>query len=582
MIKTVYNDQLPSVIILFIFIMQFAGCTSINKRPVRDEIDFTRATIRQLQDGILSGALTCEQIVKNSFKRIKEHDLSTLAKAPLNAIVTINPFSLQIAQELDRYVKTHGMLVGPLHCVTVAVKDNIDTYDMPTSSGSLALLRSQPNFDAPVVKKMRDAGAVIFVKTTMDELASGMIGQSSLSGRTSNVFNPILNAGGSSGGSAVAVAAGFAQVALGTDNSGSVRIPAAFNGIFGLRPERGALDNAGVFPRGALDGEIGPMARNAEDLRIVYNVIKASSASSKDATLVKPLSLAGVTFGIVQGIANQQVYKHTSAKAKARYQEFLERLKQKGAILKDISFSRFNIDRANNMAGEVTDINEYLSLFPAARKNYREICESQRQEAFPSVKKCLNHLASNSQKNSSEYNQVFKTFERNKALVDQKMLALGVDFLLSPITYNGEVTYDPYQVITWQLPLSSNSGLASLAFVFGKSEGDMPVFMEVLGKPGEEEKLFSLGKAIQDISNTPTVDIELMQPNDKLLNNFDVANMNNLFISIGWKAYSLRHKLLEIGRIEPSWFSNVVKETIFQYEKNMGINNKSNQHFIRH
>lgn len=567
MMKTVLNGQ--SVIFVLLYIMQFIGCASINSKPVIDERYSPLETVVQLQNGILSGASTCEQIVRNSLKRIKEHDLSTLSKAPLNAIVTINPFSLQIAQELDRYVQTHGRLVGPLHCVTVAVKDNIDTYDMPTSSGSLALLRSQPNFDAPVVKKMRQAGAVIFVKTAMDELASGMIGQSSLSGRTSNVFNPLLNAGGSSGGSAVAVAAGFAQVALGTDNSGSVRIPAVFNGIFGLRPERGALDNAGVFPRGALDGEIGPMARNAEDLRIVYNVIKTSSAQSKDETSLRPLALAGVTFGIVQEIANQDVYKNTNAKAKLHYQEFLERLKEKGAILKNISFPNFVIDRTHNMAGEVTDINEYLSLYPAARKNYRDICESQRQGAFSSVQKCLHHVTSNAQKNGSEYKQVLKIFKKNKILVDQNMAALGVDFLLSPITYNGEITYDPHKVLTWQLPLSSNSGIASLAFVFGKTEGELPIFMEVLGKPGEEEKLFSLGKAIQGISNEPTVDVKLIQPNDGLLSKFDIASMNNLFISIGFKAYGLRRKFLKTGRIDPGFFSNVVKEMIFQHEKNM-------------
>lgn len=140
--------QLRSLVILII-VGGFISCATIHQRSISDETDFTTITIKQLHRKILRGELTCKDVVEESIKRIKEHDLSTLAKAPLNATVAINPFSLQIAQELDRYVNTHGTLIGPLHCVTVAVKDNIDTYDMPTSAGSLALLRSQPNFDAP-------------------------------------------------------------------------------------------------------------------------------------------------------------------------------------------------------------------------------------------------------------------------------------------------------------------------------------------------------------------------------------------------------------------------------------------------
>lgn len=534
-------------------------------------IDLGHITIPELHRAILTHQITCFEIVHKTIERIKHHNLSTKAKAPLNAIVAINPQATKMAQDLDDYFKTHNALKGPLHCVTVAVKDNIDTYDLPTSAGSLALLRSQPNFDAPIINKMRNAGAVIFLKTAMDELASGMAGQSSLSGRIGNFFDPLHNPGGSSGGSAVAVAAGFAQVGLGTDNSGSVRIPAAFNGIFGLRPSRGIIDHRGVFPRGALDGEVGPMARSMTDLEILYQLLRSDNLSKgpDKSTLNSSVPLKGMAFGVVKEIAGQSVYKNTSSHGNKYYHQFFDQLKRSGVILKDLSFPLFDIDRTNNMAGEVEEIDAYLLSFPAARRNYRDLCLSTREDAFEDVDKCLAHLKETKPKHSATYDEVLARFRKNQSHVESIMAQSEVDLLLSPITYSAESTYDPWQVLTWQLPLSSNSGLSSLAFVFGQSDEHAPVFIEMISKTSSEPLLFRVAKAIESTVERPRTNIKEIHPNDSLLNDFDIPMLNNLFATIGWNTHRHRQQTGQRKAIHPPWFRHMVLETIMQHRKRL-------------
>src|SRR5262249_40498286 len=161
--------------------------------------------------------------------------------------LTLNPFAIAQAEALDRAAAA-GEAKGPLFCMPVAVKDNFDTYDMPATVGSLALLGNQPTQDAPFVARLRSAGPGGGGKTNMDEVAVGIRGLSGAGGRVGNAYDPRMNAGGSSSGSGVAVGAGFVPVAVGSDNCGSLRIPAVYNDAVSLRATYGRFDMAGVFP----------------------------------------------------------------------------------------------------------------------------------------------------------------------------------------------------------------------------------------------------------------------------------------------------------------------------------------------
>ena len=174
------------------------------------------------------------------------------------------------ARDLDAERKRRGPR-GPLHGIPVLLKDNFDTRDMPTTGGSLALSGVVPAEDAYQVKRLRQAGAVILGKVNLHELALGLTTVSSLGGQTLNPYDVTRSPGGSSGGSGVAAAASFAAVTLGTDTSGSIRIPSSHNSLVGLRPTAGLSSRAGIIPFGHTQDTGGPMARTVTDVAIVLD-----------------------------------------------------------------------------------------------------------------------------------------------------------------------------------------------------------------------------------------------------------------------------------------------------------------------
>lgn len=186
-----------------------------------------------------------------------------------NAMLALNPHARMAARDADAAMRRR-MPVGPLHGMVLAIKDNIDIAGMATSSGCLALEAAMPLANATVIDRLVDGGAVIVGKTNLSEFSFEVRSRSSLGGDVLSPFAPATTAGGSSGGSAVAVARGFASAAIGTDTGGSIRIPAACNGLVGLRPAHGMLPLDGVAPLAPSTDTIGPIARTVEDARGLY------------------------------------------------------------------------------------------------------------------------------------------------------------------------------------------------------------------------------------------------------------------------------------------------------------------------
>jgi hypothetical protein len=182
----------------------------------------------------------------------------------VNCVISSISSARATAKAADQ-AATEGRWLGLLHGATIAIKDNIDTAGTKTTIGSPFFKDNVPNADAPVVARIAKAGAVLTHKVTLHEFAFGIRSMSALIGQCKNPWDTTRIPGGSSGGSAVAVATGLCDMALGTDTGGSVRIPAAINGITGLRPTSGRVPNAGCFPVSAAHDTIGPMARSALD-----------------------------------------------------------------------------------------------------------------------------------------------------------------------------------------------------------------------------------------------------------------------------------------------------------------------------
>ncbi len=234
--------------------------------------------IAELQAAMAAGSLSAVELVRAYLARIAAYDQAGPA---LNAVLAVNPQALDEAGQRDAD-RQGGAAVGPLHGIPLLFKDNIDVAGMPATAGSLALAQRRPQRDAEVVRRLRAAGAVVLGKTTLHELACGITNVSSLSGRTRNAYDAARVPGGSSGGSAVAAASCYAAATIGTDTSGSIRIPAAFNQVWGLRPTAGRHDNAGVVPLSPTLDTVGPLARSHADLSALWSAMADPDGQDDD------------------------------------------------------------------------------------------------------------------------------------------------------------------------------------------------------------------------------------------------------------------------------------------------------------
>ena len=224
-------------------------------------------TIADIHAAFRAGTLTCTELVTMYLDRIRAYDKNGPA---INAITTVNPRALDEAAALDERWQRGGSS-GPLHCVPVLLKDNINTTDMPTTSGSAILRNTTALDDAAVVKRLENAGALILGKAGMGELAAG--GYNTVHGQQLNPYDTSVTMAGSSSGSGASVAANLTAVAIGTDTYTSVRSPAAATSIVGIRPTTGLISRNGISPRKAGIDTAGPMARSVTDAVIVLNVL---------------------------------------------------------------------------------------------------------------------------------------------------------------------------------------------------------------------------------------------------------------------------------------------------------------------
>jgi amidase len=254
-----------------------AGCQHAPRAP---EVDYSHASIAEMQAAMDAGALSSETLLLASLARIKSMDRG---EAGLNAVTELNPEALVTARALDAERAARGPR-GPLHGIPILLKDNIDSGDgMVTSAGSLALAEHRPVRAAHVVERLRDAGAVILGKANLSEWANfrgnrSTSGWSSRGGQTRNAHDPSRNPCGSSSGSAVAVAAGYVPLAIGTETNGSVICPAAANGVVGLKPTIGLVSRRGIVPIALSQDTAGPITRSVADAALALAVMGGSDA----------------------------------------------------------------------------------------------------------------------------------------------------------------------------------------------------------------------------------------------------------------------------------------------------------------
>ena len=502
------------------------------------------ASITEVQNAIREHQLTCEQLVTAYIERIKKFDLSVTDAPPINALTEINRSALDDARQKDNLFEKTNTLSGPLHCIPIILKDNIDSFDTTTTAGSYALLGNQPSKDAFLSQKLRDAGAIILGKGGMDEFAWGMMGISSRNGRIGNAYNPNKNPGGSSGGPAAAVSANFAMAGIGSDNSGSVRIPAAFNGLIGLRPSTGLISQSGLFPMGTIDGVAGPITRTVSDLALLLDVIaKADPEDKKTQNIIRPQNYTAYLnknglhkkrIGIVSQVGTVDTFRGMPEPIRIIMQKAYAEMQNLGARFIEIKLIGFDSSREYNQAGEIQDINKYLNSYPATRSNFRDICESNRTRNFGTINECLKFMKKMGKQTAHEIKLANNIILKNKHYVKRIMHEMRLDALLIPISTQGIATYDGATINTWRAPVSSNSGMPSIAFIIGYFQ-DMPVGVELIGKQYTEPTLIEMAYAYEQ--HAPKRQVPKMPKENKQVENMSIAQFNNVINELGKEAY---------------------------------------------
>lgn len=300
------------------------------------------ATIADLHAAFRTRALTCRRLVQQYLDRIGALDRRGPA---INALVTLNPAALQVADSLDRRYRLSGP-VGPLHCIPTIVKDNFETRDLPTTAGSLALEGWRPSQDATMVRQIREAGAIVLAKSNLAEWAFTPYEtvSSILPGYTRNPYATDRTTAGSSGGTAAAVAANMGAVGLGTDTGNSIRGPSAHQALVGIRSTMGLTSRAGVVPLNASADVAGPMARTVADAVAVLDVVAgtdpadtvtAAASSRRERSYAAFLTRGGLR-GARIGVLRQAYVRPTlDAEVDSVFRQAIAALRAAGAIVID-------------------------------------------------------------------------------------------------------------------------------------------------------------------------------------------------------------------------------------------------------
>ena len=462
------------------------------------------------------GTVTATELVETCLNTIERHD------AKLNVFLTVaDEQARRQAADLDRRRAAKEPL-GPLAGVCVAVKDLISTRDIRTTCGSRILEKYTPVFDATVIDRLKQADAIVVGKTNLDEFGMGSSNENSAYGRVANPWDLDRVTGGSSGGAAAVVAADFVPLSLGTDTGGSIRQPAAFCGVVGLKPTYGSVSRYGMVAYASSLEQIGPMARTAADCRAALDVL--AGHDDKDSTCSRtPLkdsswnqSLKGLRVGWVEEHWTDGISEGIAAALRST-REWLE---GQGATFVPVSLphARYGIAAYYLLASSEASSN--LARFDGAHYGLRanvkaegrsgnglEQMYSQSREAGlgPEVKRRI--LLGTFALSAGYAEAFYGKASRVRRAIQQDFLEAfqDVDVILGPTTPTepfraGEKVDDPLAMYLADVftVLANLAGLPAISFPVGFTEHPLPLGAQLIGRPFEDRALLDIVERFQD------------------------------------------------------------------------------------
>jgi mandelamide amidase len=462
--------------------------------------------VNEAAQRIRSGELSSERLLKALLRRID-------ANSQLNAFISLDgDRALEAARKADARV-AEGVALPPLHGVPLVLKDNIDAAGMPTTGGTPALRGHQPAGNAPVVQSLVDAGAIVLGKTNMHELAFGITSENFAFGAVRNPYNALTFPGGSSGGTAAAVAAGMAPGGLGTDTGGSVRIPSSLTGIAGLRPTVGRYSREGIVPISSTRDTAGPMARSVRDLVLLDGVLSGDTAE------VAPAALDGLRLGVPRGYFFDNLDSGTNAAISAA----LKRLEEAGVVLVEADLE--GIGKLNERVGFPVALYEVLRTLPeyltasSASASLQDVVQG---VASPDVAGALgaaigddlevgtedDAISENAYRQAMDVyrpqlQQLYRDYfrkQRVEAVVfpTTPLPARLIEGSVQTVRLNG-VDVPTFPTYIRNTDPGSNAGIPGLSLPCGLTPEGLPVGLELDGPEGSDRRLLAIALALEDV-----------------------------------------------------------------------------------
>jgi aspartyl-tRNA(Asn)/glutamyl-tRNA(Gln) amidotransferase subunit A len=466
-------------------------------------------TGREIRDAIARRELSATDVCRSCLARIDEGD------GALHAFITVDPDrALARAAALDSRPRRGDPL--PLGGVPIAIKDNLCTAGLRTTAGSRILDHFVPPYDATVVSRLDAAGAVILGKTNCDEFAMGSSTEHSAFGASHNPWSHDRAPGGSSGGSAVAVAAGFAPLALGSDTGGSIRQPAAFCGVLGLKPTYGRVSRYGLIAFASSLDQVGPFARTAFDAALVLDVI--AGADPADATCAnRPVpryedALTGDVRGLRVGIPWPVLEHGVDTEVRAAFARSLDVLRERGAVVSDITLphSKYGIPVYYLVA--TAEASSNLARYDGVRYGSRAqaetlagMYEQTREVGFGAEVKRRIMLGTYAL-SAGYYDAYYLRAQQGRTLIrrDFDEAFARVDVVAMPTTPGAafrlaERLDDPLQmyladIFTVGAPLA---GLPAVSVPCGFTSAQLPIGLQLIGRSFDEDTLLRTADAFE-------------------------------------------------------------------------------------
>jgi len=460
-----------------------------------------------LRNAIVQGERTAESVVTLALASIKARD------GELNAFITVDADgAIERARALDR----GGAAPGPLHGVPIAIKDTICVRGVRATAGSRILGDWVPPYTATAVARLEDAGAIVIGKTNCDEFAMGSSTEHSAFGPTRNPWDTSRIPGGSSGGSAVAVAAGFAPIALGTDTGGSVRQPAALCGVVGMKPTYGRVSRYGLIAFASSLDQIGPFATSVADAALVQDVMggvdshDATSVSREFAPCMSRLDrgLEGLRIGVPRHLLESGV----DSEVAASFERSLDSCTGLGASLVDIELPHSPYAIPVYYLVATAEASSNLARYDGVRYGRRatagglsELYERTRNEGFGAeVKRRL--MLGTYALSAGYYDAFYAKAQAVRQLIqrDFESAFANVDVIALPTSPTaafplGDRLSDPLQMYLADIFTvgASLAGLPAISLPCGLTAGGLPVGLQIIGRAWEDATVFQTAAGLE-------------------------------------------------------------------------------------